>query len=350
MRYYDIKIYPKGSTSSATPIREYTSYPMGPFGNQNDPGALNVVIDAYVYSFAAPQQQAIVQIWGVPITELAQANNYTNCTIQVFAGFKAGLPLNNPAQSGPILYGIIRQSFGNWTGTEMTLDFVVTVAGALSGQDTNVSFSWLAGTSLSSALTTTFNTAFPGVKSTININPKLILGHDEHGVYQALPAFAQTLKRLTAAVIGGNYNGVDITWTPQGINVFDGTNSTVTPIQIAFQDLIGQPVWIGPNTIQFVCPMRADISVGTLVQMPQNAPGSTANSMGVGFVTTTSASEPQARQQSIFNGMFTIVLVHHMGIFRQPDGNAWVTVFNANLQTQIIPPGAIATQSLSFSQ
>jgi hypothetical protein len=339
VRYYLIRIFQKGST---TVLREYTSFPNG----QNDPGALNVVLDLYIYAFGDPQQQAVVQIWGVPIADLAQAANFTDCTIQVYAGFQKGLPLNNPAQAGLVLAGSIFQSYGNWTGVDMTLDLVVVTQGAVSSNNSNVSFSWMAGTTLSDAITTTLKNAFPTAKLNINISPKLVIAHDEHGVYQALPAFAQMLKPLTAAAIGGTYPGVDIVWTPNEIRVFDGSTQA-NPVQIAFQDLVGQPVWIQQSTIQFMTPMRADLSVGDFIAMPKGILGSTANPAGVGSVTTTAASQPQARQQSIFSGTFGINLVHHMGIFRQPDGTAWVSVFNAT--AQIVPQGTVTIDSLSFS-
>jgi hypothetical protein len=334
MRYYLINIYKNG-----TLFRTYTSFPNG----QTDPGALNVHIDAFVNVMAAPiQNGAVVQIWGVPIADLSQASNFTNCTIQVFAGFQKGLPLNNPAQAGLILTGNIFQAFGNWTGTDQTLDFVVLGDGIVPAQGANFNFSWMAGTTLQSAMMTTLNNflksndAGPNVKLNININPNLILAHDEHGVYSTMPAFAQMIKRLSAAAIGGNYPGVDICWTPTAINVFDGTTQS-TPIQLQFQDLIGQPVWISPASIQFVCPMRADLLPQTYITMPKGLLGNPQNPAGApGAVVTTAASQPQARQSSLFNGSFIIALVHHLGNFRGTNGSDWVTVFNAAIQPNAV--------------
>ena len=47
-RYYDIVITTPGSAKA---IKEYTSFP----GKQNDPGALNVVLDIYENALAVPQ-------------------------------------------------------------------------------------------------------------------------------------------------------------------------------------------------------------------------------------------------------------------------------------------------------
>lgn len=343
MRYYLIQIFPPGSDPGSAPVfREYTSFPNG----QSDPGALNIVLDIYQYTFGDALPLSVVQIYGIDIRDVSQVSNFTNCNIMIWAGFQKGLPLNNSAQAGLLLSGIIWQAFGNWQGTEMVLDFVVSPPGAIAAQNTNFSFSWTAGTPLSSALATTLTNGFPKIKQNIQISPNLIIGHDENGVYQSMPPFAQTLKSLTAAAIGGTYPGVDIIWTPTQINVFDGT-AQQTPKQIAFQDLIGQPVWIGPLTIQFMCPMRADISVGTFVTMPKASTGGAYPAYSPGAAVTTSAAQPQARQSSIFNGTFNVILVHHMGIFRQPDGTAWVTVFNAYVTTPE-PVPTVTIESLSF--
>lgn len=406
-RYYDIQIFYPNSTKL---FRQYTSYPKVGSSNQNDPGALNVLLDAYVYTADAAEQQAVVKIWGVAIQDIMQANNYTGCSVKIYAGFQKGFPLNNPSQAGLILSGSIFQSFANWQGTEMTLDFVITITGALAAQKSNVSFNWVAGQPLSTAIAAMLTSAFPGVAQTINISPKLVLAYDVPGVYPSLTAFGQMLKPLTQSILGGSYPGVTITTTATGIVVQDGgavpstqpaiptftfkgvsypvVNGTITvpadvgqdpdlhfssspgvdagitklpngdfqvsgvtpnntppppttvttppkapAVQIAFQDLIGQPTWIANGIIQFVCPMRADLSVGALITMPKGILGNPANPAGApGAVVTTSASQPQARQASLFSGNFLISLVHYMGEFRNPDGQAWVTVFNATTQ------------------
>ncbi len=76
--------------------------------------------------------------------------------------------------------------------------------------------------------------------------------------------------------------------------------------------------------------MRGDINVADLITMPKGILGNPNNPSGApGLVATTSASQPQARQQSIFSGTFMVGTVHHLGIFRQADGTAWTTVINA---------------------
>jgi hypothetical protein len=336
-RYYDIRIYAPGvTTGKGTPFLEFTSYPTIAGIPQNDPGALNVLMDIYELPYALPQGMASVEIWGIPIALIGQANqlnqdfpNNKVYTIEIYAGFQAGLPLNNAAQAGLILSGQIFQSFASWQGTTMTLDLVITPPGGTSQQNSQIVLNWKKGTPLASALAATFSNAFPTLKQSISINPNLILPNDEIGFYFSLPAFAPFLKGLTAAIIGGTYQGVDIAVTPTQITAFDGSTQT-TPVNIAFQDLIGQPTWINNATIQFVCAMRADLNVNTFIAMPKGLLGNPSNPFGApGAVTTTTASQPQARQNIIFTGVFKIVSVHHMGEFRQASGDAWVTVFNA---------------------
>lgn len=329
MRYYSIQLSKPGSSAI---FREYTSFPRVGHSGQSDPGALNLVFDAYEYALATPQGLCTLQLWGVPLQDLAQASNFTDCIINVYAGFQAGLPLNNAAQAGLILTGYVFQAFGNWIGVDMTLDLVVAMRGQLAAQDTNISFSWTAGTPLATALAATLTTALPGLKQTINVNPDLVLNHDEHGIYPSLVSFAQMLKPITQDAIGGDYPGVDLVLTPNAITIFDGS-TRAAPKQLVFQDLIGQPTWIDNQTIQFMCPMRSDWHIGDFIKMPQGL-------LGVpGAVVTTQASNPQARQQSVFTGVFMINLVHHLGNFRQPDGAAWVTVFNAIVQPTV-PAGS----------
>jgi hypothetical protein len=384
MRYYSIQIFKPGTTGTAAPppseapstatgsgtatdplvlpptdvvasppsnpqiFREWTSYPKVGTGNQNDPGALNIVLDAYVNEFALPQGQAAVSVQGVSIDDLSQANNFTNCEVYIFAGFQKGLPLNNQSQAGLIIQGTIWQSYGNWVGTQMSLEFVIIGPGATADQKTNISFTWKAGTSLASALAATFKTAFPKLRQNINVNPKLIVAHDEVGVYQSMPAFAQYLKPFTQKAIGGTYPGVSLAWTPTQINAYDQSTQSAA-VQLAFADLIGQPVWLNPFVIQFMTPLRADLNIDSYVTMPKGILGNPANPSGApGAVITTSASHPEARQASIFNGTFQINKVHHMGIFRQADGEAWVTVFDATAQTTSTTP-PLVTDSLAVA-
>ena len=129
MRYYKIVITDPSSGNVITPPgfdgllggASYTSFVNG----QSLPGAWNVELDIPVIGAATPQGSAGARIWGISRQEISQANDLNGKNISIFGGMQKGLPLANPAQSGLLVQGFIFQAFGNWIGTDMTLDFVI---------------------------------------------------------------------------------------------------------------------------------------------------------------------------------------------------------------------------------
>lgn len=308
MRYYRIEI---GNTDGSS-FAVYTSYVDG----STDPGALQIELDIPVAPYATPLGGALVRIWGVALTVISQASDFNGKSIKVFGGMQKGLPLANPAQSGLLVSGTIFQAFGNWIGTNQTVDFVIVTDGASAATPQNVVINWKKGTKLSDAVASTLSTAAPSLGRNISISPDLVLNADETGFFQSITQFAQYVKKVSADIVGGTYQGVDIVLRESTFSVYDGTTPT-PPVQISFNDLIGQPTWIEPLTIQLNCVMRADLSVGDYVKMPQ------------ALVTTTQQSLSQYRDSSVFQGVFQIVLIRHVGSFRQPDASAWITTINA---------------------
>ncbi|WP_321899137.1 hypothetical protein [Paraburkholderia heleia] len=145
MRYYSLTITPAGST---TPIRVWESHPNGIF----NPAALQIEYDALIGPYGTPTGASTITVHGIPLQDLTQAQQFAGMTLELKAGMKAGLPLVNPAQAGTILKGLVYQSFGNWEGTDQTLDFVV-IAGAYTNDDPGgFVLNWRAGTQLSDAL------------------------------------------------------------------------------------------------------------------------------------------------------------------------------------------------------
>ena len=309
MRYYKIDItQPSGGAS----IKSYTSQVNG----TNDPGALNVEMDVLVAPFAQPFGDSYVRVWGIDLQTIGQASDLNFKNITVYGGMAKGLPLANPKQAGILFQGAIRQAFGNWQGTSQTLDLLVGATGGDPVAPQNIVFTWKKGQPMSAAIMATLAAAAPGFKLTINISPKLVFTEDVHGYYQSLTQFAQMIKNLSAQIIGSTYGGVDILINQNQFIVYDGTTQAA-PKQIAFTDLIGQITWIGPGQISIKCVMRADILVGDYVKLPP------------GQIVTTAQSFSQYRNGSIFQGVFQVFSVRHVGNFRQPDGSAWVTVLTA---------------------
>src|SRR5688572_13631719 len=127
MRYYDIEIHGQssvgvavGSTNAASKFR-YTSHPGGT-RSPPDPGALQVELDVLRLPYGQAAAQSWVKIWGIPLETVTQGNNLNFKNIMIKGGMGKGLPLANPKQAGPLVAGQIIQAFGNWVGTDMTLD------------------------------------------------------------------------------------------------------------------------------------------------------------------------------------------------------------------------------------
>jgi hypothetical protein len=333
MRYYNLIISDtSGQVFKPSPTQggftksaggsTFTSYLNG----QTLPGALNIEFDFPVYPFATPQGQSIIRIWGVGLQMISQSSDLNGQNFQLYAGMQKGLPLANPAQGGLIAQGQIFQAFGNWQGTNQTLDLIVNPGAASSNQD--ISFAWAANTPLSGAIQTTLAQAFPKYpKPKINIGSSLKLPNTESGHYDNLGQWADYIKQISKKVgmpiYGKDYQGVDIIVSGSTINVYDGT---VTPkvINLEFQDLIGQPTWIGPATVSFKCVLRADISVGMRVKFPKG--------IGAPFALTSAAAaapNAPASSKTAFQGAFTVNDAHHFANFRQADADSWNTTYTA---------------------
>lgn len=309
------------------------------FNGQTNPNALQVEIDIPTVPFNQPQGSGLIRVWGVGLGMIGQAadlnpNPFTNklgASVLLKAGMQKGLPLANPKQAGTILQGTVFQSFGNWQGTNMTLDLICNPPAAQDDQD--ICWDWPAGTTLASALLTCFRQAFSQYKDMVidakNITiANLTQPNDDKGHYTRLSQLADHVQQrsanLGASIYGDKYSGVLITITGNTIFAYDSTASN-SPIAIAFTDLIGQPTWIEPAVISFKTVLRSDITVGSTIQLPTQGLSSPY------VLTTQNAAFPNApsRTKSIFQGTFTVTEAHHFGNFRQPDADSWVTAFTA---------------------
>lgn len=337
MRYYKIIITdPDGNLvtkpssvpgSGAT----YTSYA----NNQSIPGALQVELDVPLKAYATPMKGAMIRIWGISLEEISSASQWNPTVeggdlrafgIEIHGGMQRGLPLANPMQAGVIVRGSIFQAFGNWVGTDMTLDIILSPDLGTNALPKNISFDWRANTLLSTAIDTTLKNAFPNIDRNINISDKLVRNYNSPGFYNTLEQFSSYIKEMSASIIGGNYSGVDIFLNNGTFEVEDQTVEKL-PKKVQFQDLIGQPTWIEGLTMQFKCVMRSDISIGDLVQMPPAV-----------ILTTAAASSSLINLKSAFEGLFYINEIRHVGNFRQPDAASWITTFNGAPQVPAEPP------------
>lgn len=315
MRYYTIVI---SDPATNTVFRTYTSFP----NSVPNPNALNVELDIPTVPFATPMGGAWCRVWGVPLQEIAQSSNLNGKAIIIYGGMQKGLPLANPAQSGVLVQGFIQQAYGNWQGINQSLEMVILAGTGSTAAPKNIVLNWASGTLFADAIKNTLAVAFPDYTADINISQNLVLNHDEKGFWASVTQFAQFVKGVSQDIVGGTYQGVDIIVKQKSFIVYDGTTPT-TPKAIAFTDLIGQPTWIGPLTIQVQLVMRADLQVGGYIKLPP------------GLVITTAQSQPQFRNTTAFQGTFQVIMIRHVGNFRAPKGDQWITTVNA----VVIPNG-----------
>ena len=281
-------------------------------------GALNVELDMPIYAFANPAGYSSLRIWGIDLKEIVGASYYNKKLIRVTVGMAKGLPLANPKQQGLVLEGIVNQCFGNWQGVDMTLDFIVVYGiGGTEPLPKNIVLNWKRGVTLGAAVKSSLAVAAPKVKCADNTSQSLVLGQDESGFYYNMAQFAAYVREVSRHInTDPNYPGVNISYAGGTFYLYDGT-SPKTPKQIVFNDLIGQPAWIAFNVVQFKTAMRGDFTVNDYIKLPG------------GQVTTQAQSASQFRDSSVISGVFQIQTIRHVGNFRQPDANSWVTIFEA---------------------
>ena len=346
MRYYSLTISDPVSGASIVPNPSggfttgtgptFSSLARLPMTGQIvvDPGALDINFDIPVTQLATPKGGFRIKISGPGLQMLGQANQLAGMHFSLSAGMSAGLPLANPVQAGVIALGNILASYGNWQGSNQTLDLLVNPGAPQNLFGTPVSFQWFAGVPLSDAISATLNAAFPGFKIQVYIlNENFTLPNDEAGLYQNLAQFASYLTELTKTIgsqTHQNYSGVQITYSGSTIIVYDGTVTNAgpakSPVALEFQDLVGQPTWIAPTQVQFNTVLRGNIGVGNTVKFPSAILAPYA-------LTSPAAAAPgnstPVNNKIAFQGTFLVKSVEHFGSFRDPDADSWVTSFVA---------------------
>ncbi len=312
MRYYDINI--EGGP-------HYTS--------RNNPNALNVELDINILDVDQTGGGSTAVIWGIALADISQATHLMNKNVTVSGGMQQGLPLANAQapEAGVLLKGYIWQAFGNWVGTEMWLTLVMLNVdapvtppppNAPNPPPRNIVLNWLKGTKLSDALQTALQTAYPKQKLSINISPQLVAPQDNPGYYPNLRDLNIYLRDVSQQIMTGmaTYPGVGCCLQQGNLTVHDGTDKP-SPKMIQFTDLVGQPTWIEPLTIQVKVVMRGDLAVNDMIKLPPTP------------VITTAAAQTGLNTPLTFTGTFQIKSLRHVGNFRAPDGAAWVSIIEA---------------------
>jgi hypothetical protein len=308
----------------------------------NDPNALDIELDLQI----APASQLLggyIKIYGISPNLISQSANFTGCQVGIYGGFTNGLPLANQQlpHQGLLCNALVFPSTSAWTGTELSLTFFLKPTQGNAGGPTkpiNIIHNMPKGTPLGQAIQQALNTAFPSAGVNIKISPNLTLNYDDKGYYQSLEQYMDYVKTLSHSILGTpdktGYQGVMADSSKGPFNIFDATQPD-TPIQINFQDLIGQPCWIDVNKIQFKVALRSDISPNNIVKLPPNILTTSTASGALTFQPGLVFNQYQPGNQLLFQGQYTVTAVRHMGRFRSPNAESdWVTVIEA------VTPGA----------
>lgn len=315
-------------TITAGPLT-YTS--LNPDGSSN-PAALDIEVDVSLTAGDVPAQGSRVQVLGIGLSDISQSRNLFNQPFKLTGGMAVGLPLANPAQAGTLCTGMIWRAFGNWVGTNQSLDLIISPGSSpptKGGQNpqqppTPIVLNWKKGQELGPAVQQALTNAFPGMKIKMAIG-KFTAPSDQVGFHANLTNFGYYLRRYTQALGGAGSFGVGLHLLDGGITVADGTQARGGAGRIDYQDLVGQPTWIDVNKISITLVMRGDLHVNDVVTLPRTLVTNTASG-GYG-----SGDSPQ--QSLTFQGTFMITSIRHVGRFRQPDAGSWVTILEATEQS-----------------
>ncbi len=330
------------SVSITVGAKEWTSHPNGIY----DPAAHEIVFDVQVVEYAATSGAMVITIEGPRIQDIFQAANYSHGNpanqlaswrLDLYGGMTGnGLPLSLPSAGQPapglLMVGEVLESFGNWTGTDMSLSFLVIPSGAQSQSLINLQplvFNWQPNEPMAKALQTMFNAAFPGLPQRIQVSSNL--AGPIHGMVHGTNTLRSMARFLLSQTKGPNYGmpknypGVSVYIQNGVIVATDGTQTTqMTTVQLSEESFIGQPTWIGNDKMSMNLVMRPDMQVGNYVLMPKgfsNLPGFVNTIAGINNYTF--------NYHLAFAGKFIILSVRHLGRYRSTSGEDWATIVEA---------------------
>ncbi len=316
---------PWTGANSAGVVRQWTSFPNGSY----DPGALDIVFDLQIVPGHTPSGASVISVHGVNIEDLYGANNFAGAELSLYAGMVGGLPLSAAQPSpGLLVNAAVYGAFGNWQGTEQTLDFVIVPSTYTNENPGNIVFNWQPGQSFKDAITQTLNVAWPNSTATVIVNPSLMISDNQPRLH-----FCSTATGLAHFIhdhtrgwkgIGKNYPGVHCYFNGSQITVTDFSQSVGPTIALTFADIIGQPTWLEAPVLTINTVLRADIQVGSYITLPK---GDTA---GPGSVLTVGSLQAAALQNKLtFSGKFYVKALRAVGQFRGTGDDDWVCVIQA---------------------
>jgi hypothetical protein len=312
--------------STGSPLESGTITSLLPDGSTN-PAALNIEIDIEQMAMHIGDQRSYVRVYGLALKDVF-STNFNKQNISVKVGMAPGLPLATAAasQRGVVMKGSIWQAFGNWIGTDMTLDFVIGAGGETGVSVTGPQpwpFNWKKDQKLSDAIKDSLkNSPLSKLEQKITVSDDRTASEDQQGYYVTATEFAQVVHRLTVGQRGQNDNGVYLYNDGQKFVAADTSevDQQGDTKEISFQDLIGQVTWYEPFHLTCKMVMRGDLEVGGWVKFKDGAVVEvTANALP--NLTPTRDRDTLG----ILKGRFFIERIHHWGNYRQPDAMSWNT-------------------------
>jgi hypothetical protein len=391
MRFYRITI----TDSEGKPI-QLNSFGSGPLGGpgagigsgaQSQPGvitslmsngmtnpaALNIELDIASYQLhQVGDVKSYVRIWGLGLRDISSALNlnYTDPSdmktakrIKVEGGMAKGYPLAKVDQQGVLAEGLIYQAFGNWVGTDMTLDLILANGGTGGTGSTaapvNYSFTWAKGEQLS-ALCNRVLKQMNNLDVNLSLSQARVAPQDYSGTYGSLEDFAGWVQRTTQGQLGDTDQGVAVVISRKRVHVMERdpnlapligppipggpieaaapgagvTGSELTtgagpqpagpvpdPKKIKFDDLMGQVTWIGYGSIQAKLVMRGDLDVSDIIRFPEGL----ISQVTAGSFPAQGGTGRLADSLAFGNQIFQIQQIQHWGNYRQPDAASWNT-------------------------
>lgn len=321
MRRYRIVITPSDTTS--TNNVNGTSVSAGrsliydsQINGQDNPSALDIAFDVVVAGMDLALPGSYIQVFGVPITEVSKVRRWQGAKISLWGGFSSGFPLADASQYGLLAKGTILQAYGNWSGLDQSVVFVLTAAGT----DREVNFYWEKGKTLSSAVSSALY-QYTGYKFKSMLTNDAVATQTVAHYSDSIYTFGQYLKEYTNSIgLASGLNGVLLVCNGDSITLYDSpVSSNVTTIN--FNDFQGQPLYFGYGgpTVQTALNLRHDLSIGSKFKFP--------NEVSTGYLMNTPSSMATLpKDNSIISGTFIANSIRHIGKFRDPHADSWVTV------------------------
>ncbi|CAD6037295.1 hypothetical protein [Escherichia coli] len=326
MRFYQLSIIDPKTTK---PPVDASGKAIGPFNTLKTPGrGLHIEFDVMITGLDEVGAGTALTIYGLPIDVLKQSVKLHGCIVSLIAGFSAGLPLANPAQQGEIIYGEVLAAYANWIGTNQTLSLIVNPAIRRNdeGKTVEISADAKKGEKLGDVLCRALQKAYPKKRIECTVSDALILPESGPLHYTEITSLATMVKSASIALMKrDNYSGVRISMQADTIRIFDNSDCNREDKKILPHELIGQPTWIQPFIMSFKCPLRGDLRVCDIINLPQ---GTVSDGESI-LMTNTHPNTGLTNQTTTFSGRFMIQSVRHIGAFLSASGDAWSTVFTA---------------------